>query len=230
MRKLSQRLFFAALACVAFGGACGSDDAAPTVPATYTVSITQLDGKPVSPAALHCDGTLAVTVKIESDPADQFLLRPANACGTSARCGYVHIEALNADGAVLAQVDTVTVQGLLKLGDDLNDVTQIRAALWHGTDQTPLVNPDGKEVEQVVSVDTTQCPDGMPGAGGAGGAGSGGAGPDEPAQGGAGGESPVPGAGGAGGSADQAIGGAGGEVAAGGNGQEAGAAGAAIVP
>jgi len=242
MRKLSQRLFFAALSCVAFGSACGSDDAAPTVPATYTVTITELDDKPVSAAELRCDGTLAVTVHVENDTSEQFLLRPANACATSPRCGYVHIEALNADGAVLAQVDTLarvdppkelnefSVEGLLKLGNALDEVTQIRAALWHGTDQTPVVNADGKDAEQVVNVDTTQCADGTIGAGGAGGAGAGGAGPDQSAPGGAGGAGPVPGAGGNGGSADQVTGGAGGESAAGGNGPEAGAAGAAIVP
>ena len=111
----SARLLLAALSCLPFGGACSSDEAAPTTPTTFGVEITTLDGMSASePIALRCDqggptdasleagvggaseavpgafSTLVVAVSLTpTELATKFVLRPAHACGTSARCGYI---------------------------------------------------------------------------------------------------------------------------------------------
>ncbi|MES1187060.1 MAG: hypothetical protein ABUL60_24810 [Myxococcales bacterium] len=229
--RLSQssfRLLVAALCCVPLGSACSSDDAAPLPPTTFGVEVTTLDGQaPDAAIELRCDrggpatstgdaaggatnetarsgffSTLAVGVATTpTDAATQFVLRPAHACGSSTRCGYVRIEGLDDAGQVLTSVDTSTTEGVLEL--DLSHLpSQIRVSLIRGLDQEPLKNPDKTAVTSSIApsfvvptcVDT---PSGG-GTGGAGGAGSAGdtsmAGADN-----AGGASTTPGAGGAGG-------------------------------
>jgi hypothetical protein len=201
MSKLSQSLFLAALGCVSFGGACSNDDAAPPDDVTYGLTITALDhGGFEDPVPLRCGATLAVTVSLQ--PAEQFALRPANACGESLRCGYFRLEGVDADGASLARVDTATSEGVLRLAlDQLPALAHIRASLIRGFDQEPVLNPDQTPVEAIVSptfVAPADCsvPDG-----------SGGAGGETSSPGGAGGETSSPG-----GAAGQpaALGGAGG--------------------
>lgn len=207
MLKLSQRWFLATLSCVAFGGACGGDEAPPPAPVEYTITIDDLDGQGVDSVKLRCDlsqqgeftGTLAVTVSYP--PSLEFTPRPAFACGSSTRCGYVHLEGLTADGEVLASVDTATRQGVLVFRDRarLPELSQIRATLMRGLDQEPVLNPDDEPVEASVrpTFEQPDCDQPAPGAGGVGGAnpGLGGAGSDAGGAGsglgGAGGANPV---------------------------------------
>jgi len=208
MSKLSQSLFLAALGCVSFGGACSNDDVAPPDDVTYGLTITALDHDGFDdPVPLRCDGTLAVTVSLR--PAEQFALRPANACGESLRCGYFRLEGVDADGASLARVDTATSEGVLRLAlEQLPALAHIRASLIRGFDQEPVLNPDQTPVEASVSptfVAPADCsvPDGSGGAGGETSSG-GGAGGEASSGGGAGGQ---PALGGAGGAPDLQVGG-----------------------
>jgi hypothetical protein len=217
MLKLSQRMFLATVACVALGSACGGDDTVPLEPVSFQVSIDRVnDGSPRD-VALRCDGTISVLVSIA--PADTFALRPANACGSSSRCGYVHFEALTEEGDVLASADSATVEGVLRLRDldAASTLHTLTASLRSGVDQKTLVDAAGDEVTTRLTP-TFALPENCEatGAGGAGGSGN------EPSQGGAGGTSD----GGAGGeTAEAPLGGAGaGGMAAGGAG--AGGAGA----
>ncbi len=243
----SARLLLAALSCLPFGGACSSDEAAPTTPTTFAVEITTLDGISASePIALRCDqggptdasveagvggaseavpgafSTLVVAVSLTpTELTTKFVLRPAHACGTSARCGYIRLEALDDAGQVLTSVDTVTTEGVLQL--QLAQLpTQIRASLINGVNQKPLLNPDESKVTTSVTpsfVVPSACAVDVPSGGGAGGEGPtpvGGAGAggesSTPSAGGAGGETAEPGFGGASGAggADSANSGAGG--------------------
>ena len=179
--------------------ACDSSDETATTPVTYEISVAQLDGgDPEAAVALRCDGTLAIAVRIA--PEDQFSLRPANACGESTRCGYVHIEGLSdGDSEPLASVDTATTEGVLELTtEDIAKLTRIRARLIRGIDRQPVLTPEGDVVEDTISpsfVVPMDCPEEVPSAGGAPGGGAGGEGPNEPSSAGAGGQ---PGAGGSG--------------------------------
>lgn len=246
--KPSSRLIIGALCCLPLSNACSSDDAAPEAPTTFGVEVLTLDGHaPDGDVTLRCDrggpfdavggagtagasdavarpsvfSTLAVGVGLTPDePATRFVLRPANACGSSTRCGFVRIEGLDDEGGVLTSVDTATSEGLLTL--DLEHLpAQIRVSLIRGLDRKPLQNPDQTDVVTVVTPNLVAPSDcsaeliGTGGAGGAGGAGStlGGAGGADNALGGAAGaggvDNALGGAGGAGG-VDNALGGAGG--------------------
>ena len=188
--KSSPRLFAAALCSLAIGGACSSDEDAPVTPVTFGVEVTKLDGhSPDEAVQLRCDrggpsstsdaaGGAGATpgffstlvVAVATTPADQFVLRPAHACGASTRCGYVRIEGLDDDGQVVASVDTSTAEGVLEL--DLAQLpTQIRVSLIRGLDQKKLENPDKSEVTASVtpSFVVPTCSD-EPSGGGAGGA------------------------------------------------------------
>lgn len=219
---LLQKLLLASLASLPLGAACSTSDSAPPTPVEITLTITGIEGpKIVEPIRLRCDGTLAVNVSITTVPADAFILRPARACASSSRCGYVHLEALDADGNALASVDTATTGGLLRLPtDSLAAVSQITARLLRGIDDEPVLNPDKTEVTAGVSP-SFQLTENCPGQSGAGGAATGGA-AGAPATGGAAGDSTLPAAGGAGlgGAATggeapvAAVGGAGGDGAA----------------
>jgi hypothetical protein len=244
--KPSSRLIVAALCCLPLGNACSSDDAAPETPTTFAVNVESLDGQaPDGDVTLRCDrggpvdagsgdgaggapdadvlpavfSTLTVRVALEpdDDPATRFVLRPANACGSSTRCGFVRIEGLDDAGLVLTSVDTATREGVLTL--DLEHLpVKIRVALIRGTDRTPLQNPDQTDVATVVTpnlVAPSDCSAEVIGSGGAGGAGStplggagGAGGADSTPLGGGGGADSTP-LGGAGG-ADAAVSGAGG--------------------
>lgn len=159
--------------------ACSNDDdSGDTAVADYAVTITSIDDDDSDEVALRCDGTLAVEVAIStSDASVPFILKPAYACGTSTRCGYVHLEALGADDAVLATVDSATLAGVLRLPADAEPVT-IRATLLSGVDREPLKNPDGEVIttsEQPSFVAASGCEvEGMGGAGGSGAGGEGG--------------------------------------------------------
>jgi hypothetical protein len=221
MRQLTSRLFLAALGALAFSGACGSDDAAPVTPVNYVPHIRQLDGSELGDSVgLLCDGTLAVSVQIlrkhfddEADEADQpvevenaFVLRPANACGSASRCGYIRLEAFDGDGNLLATTDTATTAGVLTFDPATlpTDPVELHATLIHGYDQTKFVNPDSEiaTTESSVTLTPTAEPCVDDGAGGAGGA------PNQPV-GGAGGEPTAGGAGGAaGGAGGESLGGA----------------------
>lgn len=222
------RLLLACLLAIPLSSACG-DDEPVTPPPDLTLSISALDGLPTDTTEpLRCDGLL---VQLEITPPRAFTLRPPNACGTSPRCGYVRFEALDADGDVLASVDTVTTVGLLEPPPEaLERLSQIRATLLRGTDQEPVQNTDASEVSTSVGVKRpppAACdapPSGGAGAGGApSNAGAGGA----PTGAGAGG---VPTSAGAGGQAGAESGGAPGGGAenggAPGGGAESGGAGA----
>lgn len=224
------RLLLAALASAAVGNACSSDAAAPAAPITFGVEVSLLDGHALDePVALRCDhggagvagaadafSTLAVSVSLTPTEAGRnFVLSPANACGTSTRCGFIRIQALDAAGTTLAAVDTVTAEGVLELAlDQLPELAQVRVALIRGLDQAPLHNPDKTVVENVVSptfVVPTDCA-ALPVAG-AGGESATGAGGDTALAGAAGDA-----AGGAGGQSSTSLAGAPGEAAAAGNG------------
>jgi hypothetical protein len=231
--KPSSRLLVAALCCLPFGNACSSDDAVPETPTTFAVEVTSLDGQmPDGTISLRCDrggpvdaagdvgtagapdavagpgvfSTLTVRVALApDDAATRFVLRPANACGSSKRCGFVRIEGLDDAGRVLTSVDTATSEGVLTL--DLQHLpVQIRASLIRGVDRKPLQNPDQTAVMTVVTpnlVAPSDCSAEVIGTGGAGGAGGAGGDGSTPL-GGAGGDSspPLGGAGGAGGTDD----------------------------
>jgi hypothetical protein len=238
------RLLIAALTCLPLGSACSDDEAAPAEPTTFGIEITELDGHSSDDTVnLRCDqggpsdasagaggaapvagafSTLVVSVALSPDePSTRFILRPANACGASKRCGYVRIEGLDDSGNVVASVDTVTTEGVLQLEFDALP-TQLRATLINGVNQETLKNPDKTEVTTKISpnfVVPAECGQ-APNAGGAGGAlgdggsggATGGAGGDASSLGGAGGEAANQG--GAGGDAS-GLGGAGGQNSAG---------------
>jgi hypothetical protein len=169
-------LLLAAVCCLSFGGACSSDSTAPTEPIVFSVMVSDLEGNAVDkPVNLRCDGTLAVGVVISSEPANKFTLRPAYACGTSTRCGYVRVEGLTADGKVLARVDTSTLAGVLVVDPArLAELSQIKLSVFRGLDQQPLQNPDNTDVTAAISpvfVVPSSCVMGVGGAGGAGGEG-----------------------------------------------------------
>lgn len=224
------RLLFAGLAAIGVGNACSSDSAAPAAPITFGVEISLLDGHAVDePVALRCDhggadvaavadafSTLAVSVSLTPLEAGRnFVLSPANACGTSTRCGFIRIEALDATGAVLSVADTVTTEGVLKLAlEQLPELAQVRATLIRGVDRAPLYNPDKTVVENLVSptfVVPSDCA-ALPVAG-AGGESATGAGGDH-ALAGAGGDAAVPAAGGAGSQESTPLAGASGDTTA----------------
>ncbi|HEX2874685.1 MAG TPA: hypothetical protein VHP33_25715 [Polyangiaceae bacterium] len=204
------RLLFAALTCLPLGSACSDDEAAPVKPTTFGIEISKLDGhSPDDSVNLRCDrggpsdasagaggaaplagafSTLVVSVTLSPDESStRFILRPANACGASKRCGYVRIQGLDDSGNVVASVDTVTTEGVLQLSFDALP-TQLRATLINGVNQETLKNPDKTDVTTSLSpnfVVPAECGQ-APNAGGAGGAtGDGGSGG---AQGGAAGE------------------------------------------
>ncbi len=173
-------LLASACALPLVNAACSNeDDSGDTVVADYAVTITSIgDGAVSDDVALRCDGTVAVEVAIStSDASVPFILKPAYACGTSTRCGYVHLEALDADDSVLATVDTATLAGVLRLPAGAPPVT-LRATLLSGVDREPLKNPDGEVIttsEQPSFVAASGCEvEGMGGAGGSGAGGEGG--------------------------------------------------------
>jgi hypothetical protein len=205
-----------------FGSACSSDDATPEAPNTFGVDIVEIDGAAPSTVNLHCDGTLAVTVKLSAQPDENrpFVLSPSQACGALARCGYVRLQAFSPAGDELTHIDVAAKQGVLELtkepGDLLPEVGEIRATLYSGITDEPYLNPDQAEVTASVTptyVVPTGCPEpssGMGGAGGAPAAAGGAPALDAGGAGGAGGgHAPVAGAGGApGGGGAPALGGA----------------------
>ncbi|HYQ16476.1 MAG TPA: hypothetical protein VEQ58_11985 [Polyangiaceae bacterium] len=218
MPKLSQTFFFAALGCLCFGGACNNDGDTTLAPIDYQIDIVSLDSTdPTQDIALRCDGTLAVAVAISPVGVDEFVLRPANSCGVSPRCGYVHIDGLAEDGSVLegASVDTATSEGVLTLSaEQLPQLSQIRVALMRGVDQKPVLKLDQTPVESVAQphfIAPSDC-DALVGEGGAGGQGGGAgqAGQGGQALGGAGGQDGGQDSGGQGGFGGEALGGAGG--------------------
>ncbi|MDF3067854.1 MAG: hypothetical protein K0R38_3455 [Polyangiaceae bacterium] len=216
MLKLSQRLFLAATFGVTLAsGACGGDDVVPLEPVTYELSVTAYNGQPGETVVRRCDGTISVAVAIS--PVDAFALRPANACGTSPRCGYVHFELLGVSGELLASADSATTQGVLLVPNTVpsEELGEVRVSLRSGVDGQTIVNADGEDAvlsATPVYEDARDCEDTSVGGAGAGGAGAGGAagagGQPSEAAAGAGGVAGAPdsGAGGAGG---QPVGGAG---------------------
>ena len=247
--KPSSRLLVAALGCLPLGNACSSDSTTPEATTTFGVEVVSLDGQaPNGSVNVRCDrggpaantaapgaggasdgapsagafSTLRVVLSLTpTDPALLFVLRPANACGSSTRCGYIHIEGLDAAGGVLSSVDTATSEGVLQL--DLQQLpTRVRVSLIRGIDRKPLQNPDGTDVAVEVTptfVAPSACAEDVPGSGGAGGenslvagAGAGAAaGESSMAGAGAGGDGSLPGLAGAGaGGANDAPSGAGG--------------------
>ena len=252
--KPSSRLLVAAVCGLPLGNACSGDDAVPETPTTFAVEVLSLDGQaPDGDVNLRCDrggpvnapsgsggtpdtdatpsvfSTLTVSVALQpaDDAATRFVLRPANACGSSTRCGFVRIEGLDDAGLVLTSVDTATREGVLTL--DLEHLpVKIRVSLIRGTDRKPLQNPDQTTVATVVTpnfVVPSDCGAEVIGTGGAGGAGGDSSTPLGGA-GGAAGDGPTPlggaGAGGAGGASGAGAGGAG----AGGDDAVSGASGA----
>lgn len=217
-----------ALGICSFSGACdSSSDTAPTS-ITFSIAIDHVEqSSNLEQVHLRCDhraglalSTLSVGVAISSDPPDNFVLRPANACGQSSRCGYVRIIALSATGDVLASVDTATTEGVLELPvARLAELSKIEARLVRGLDQALLENPDGAPVTASIEPTFTipgDCVDEspQPGTGGAsnggapndGGAPSGGGVNDAGAS--SGGSAGDPAAAGASGSADAPMAGA----------------------
>lgn len=222
LSKNSSRLLLASLLALPLSAACGDDEASQEAPVDFSIAIAKLDGHdPEEQVSLRCDNTLAVLVTISaSDPKAIFTLRPANACGESTRCGYVHLEALDSEGGVLSSVDSVTTEGVLRLPPErAAELAQVRAKLIRGLDQKVVTQQDGSEVTDAVSptfIEATDCPEtggeggaggqgGAAGAGGSGEAGQGGAAGAGGAQGGAAGAS---GAAGAAGQAGASLGGA----------------------
>lgn len=210
----SQRLLFATLASLALSGACSDDDDGTVVPPVdLTLQITSLDGEaPEAESALRCDG---LAVDVEISPASGFTLRPLHACGSSSRCGYVHLDALDADDNVLGSVDSVTTFGLLELPQAaLAELAAVRAVLLRGIDGEPVTNADRSEVTTRVEVNRAvpSCePQGTGGQGQGGQAQGGGAGaPGEAGATSAGATTGGAAAGGAGGSPAAEQGGAGG--------------------
>jgi hypothetical protein len=179
--RKAHRLLLASLVSLPLLGACSDDEETVAPPVDLTLTITSLDGADVDSAApLRCDGTLAVQVAIA--PGTGFTLRPRYACGNSERCGYVHVEALDGRGELLASVDSVTTTGLLELDDRLPSLAQITAVLLRGTDGTPVLNADESEVSTSIDLERP-VPEGCDTIGAGGTSGLGGA----PPQGGEGG-------------------------------------------
>jgi hypothetical protein len=218
---LQKRLLIASWCCLPLGAACSNDDAAPAPPVTVTLAFVGLDGaQPIGDSVrLRCDGSLAVELSVATDPDNvAFALRPAHYCGNSSRCGYLQVEALDADGQTLASVKTATVGALLQIPmADQAAVAELRANLLRGIDDQPVLNPDGAAVTASISpafVPTEDCPEpntggAGAGAGGAAGAATGGAAGETSAIGGAGGAAGSP-AGGAGAAGDGGMAGVGG--------------------
>jgi hypothetical protein len=217
------RLLFVTLASLALSGACSDDDEGTAVPpADLALQITSLDGQaPEAESPLRCDG---LGVEVEISPASGFTLRPLHACGSSNRCGYVRLDALDADDNVLASVDSVTTFGLLELPQAaLEELAAVRAVLLRGVDGKPVTNADRSEVTTRVDISRPvpssceaqgvggqgQGGSGNAGASGEAGAASGGAAAGGAAAGGAGG-SPATEQGGAGGTPSEPNAGAGG--------------------
>jgi hypothetical protein len=202
-------------------GACSDDEEAPAPQPEFSLAVTSLDGlDPAQPVELSCDGKLVVAVAISSSIEDiQFTLRPAGACGTSKRCGYLRVEALSASDELLGRAETTTSAAVVALPlERLSEVAALRATLMSGVDKTPVANKDGADVTTSVSSPgftlRTDCaePGGSAGEGGAAGqggaAGNGGAGAalTEGGAGGAAGSGAIAGAAGA----PEAVGGGGG--------------------
>jgi hypothetical protein len=217
-------------------GACSDDEEAPAPQPEFSLAVTSLDGRdPAEAVELSCDGNLVVAVAISTSiKSIPFTLRPAGACGTSKRCGYLRVEALAAGDELLGRAETTTSAAVLPLPlERLDDVAAVRATLMSGVDKTPILNKDGSEVSTSVSLTSLtvqgDCPEpgGSAGAGGAAGqggaAGNGGAGAG-PIEGGAGGAAS---GGAAGGGQTAGAGGAPDAVAGGGAGGEPTGAGAA---
>lgn len=226
MAKLSSSLLVLAVGSALISGACDSSDDTQTVTPNYRVYLTRIDSAVLTtferpegacqPAdlddascepqtkdadvSLHCDGTLAVAAAIA--PPTQFLVRPANACGESTRCGYFHFEALDGAGELLSAVDSATTEGVLELDPaQLGELAQIRVVLTRGLDRKPVLDAAGKPIDDTRSphfIAPTACEEPSNGGGGNGGAGGQ---PPEPSQGGAGGAD-APGGAGAGGASD----------------------------
>jgi hypothetical protein len=214
--RRAHRLLVTSLVSLPLFGACSDDEGAPAPPVDLTLSITALDGSaPADAGDLRCDGTLAVQVGIE--PARSFTLRPRSACGESTRCGYVHVEAFDVNGTLVASVDSVTTLGLLELPTGpVPQLGRIDAVLLRGIDAEPVLNADGTEVATSVDV-TLAAPADCPPLGGEGGAPAAGGAPS------AGGAPTQPGGAGPGGAPGSA--GAGGSPAGGAAGSDAGGAG-----
>jgi hypothetical protein len=180
-----RRLFVASLASLAFAGACSDDEATVAPPVDLALAITALDGAaPDASDPLRCDG---LAVQVEISPARSFTLRPLHACGSSSRCGYVHVEGLDANGNVLGSVDSVTTLALLVLpSESLGQLESVRAALLRGVDGDPVTNRDESEVVAQVELDrpAPECATGQGGQGAGGGSAVAG-GPGEAGSGGA---------------------------------------------
>jgi hypothetical protein len=212
---LQKRLLVAGLSCLPLGAACSNDDEAPATPVTVTLAFVGFDGAPTvaDSVPLRCDGTLAVELSITTVPDNApFTLRPAHDCANSARCGYLEVQALDANGETLASVKTATVGALLQIQPaDRGAVAELKASLLRGIDDKPVLNPDGAAVTASISptfAPTTDCPEPSTGGAGAGGAANAG-GAAGAVTGGVAGEATAIGGAGAGGSAGSPAGGAG---------------------
>ena len=170
-------------------GACSDDEVAPAPQPDFSVAVATLDGLPPDgDVPLHCDGKLAVAVGITTSiERVDFILRPFGACSASKRCGFVRVEALDADDQLLQKVDSATNTGLLDLDEAARlALTQIRVSLISGVDRELILNKDKTEVSAVVSPSFIQ-PSGCAPEDGGGGQGGGGGQAGETAVGGAGG-------------------------------------------
>jgi hypothetical protein len=198
------------------GAACSDEEAAPAPQPSFGIAVASIDGNaPDGEVPLACTGLLAVTVSITTTiDTIPFLLRPANACGASKRCGYVRVEALDSEGDALTHVDSATSTGLLELdASQRSAIAKLRVSLISGVDQTVIVNKDLTEVTALAEPTfalATDCDEPMGGGGAGGQSGSAGA-SGEGGNGGSGagtGGAPEAGAGGAAAGASSDVGGA----------------------
>lgn len=154
----------------------GDDDGAPLVPPTLEfLGASNTAGSEFEPGddlVVACDHYLTLRLGPEGDAKGSILnwsLRPPNICGSIEQCGYVTVDLLNDEGAVLASYEQVVASPFLDLSSvELEQITQIRATLTLGDSGVPFEN-DGVPVSALWEASISQVCDAGAGAGGEGG-------------------------------------------------------------
>jgi len=134
-----------------FGG-CGdetsgdADDEFWTGPVEFRIeSVENAQGDQVDedgpPLGLGCDEALIVTVgpRVADGRLDNWLMRPSGNCGDLEQCGYVLVEVLGADEAVLASARAALATPLVRVPEEVTDRARlVRATLIQGASDRPF--------------------------------------------------------------------------------------------
>ncbi len=123
---------------------------------------------------LPCDRTLIVSVGPNPSPGllENWVLRPPDACGSLAQCGYLLARFDPTDDGESVRVSAAQTNLSLDLGSvNLAGEHRIRVELRQGETGKVFVDEDESPVfaEATVSFDPVDCPSGIGGAGGASG-------------------------------------------------------------